>query len=53
MVAGPHRDAEAVQHLGHVVGMPRQVERDDAAALVGGRAVQLDPGHLARKVSSA
>ena len=38
----------------HVVGMdPRQVERDDAAALVGGRAVQLDLWHLAREVSSA
>ena len=42
------RNAEPVQDLGHVVGMdPRQVERHDAAALVGGRPVQLDPGNLA------
>ena len=50
VVAGTDRDAVAVQDLGDVVRVDaREVERDDAAAEPGGRAVDLDAGHLARE----
>ena len=48
VVAGPDADPRAVEDLGDVVGMDaRQVERDHPAAQLGGRAVQLDAGHVA------